>query len=219
VLAHVPLWSLVAAAAVVIGFEAARTREEVRRALSGDRSAMRDLVARLFPVVHARTEAFVRRRASGRIDASDGQDVAQDVWLALLRDGGRALSGWDPGRGMSLEGYVGLLTQRELWARVRAAAAEKRGGGQASAELDEAATAHGDDPERQLSERDLLARLSRHLDAELPERGRLVFRLLYTDECSPAEAAATLGVNVQVVYNWQFKIRQLAQGFLDATAA
>jgi RNA polymerase sigma factor (sigma-70 family) len=212
------LWPVVAAAAVVVGFEAARTREQVRRALAGDRSAMHDLVARLFPVVHARTEAFVRRRASGRIDTSDGQDVAQDVWLALLRDGGRALQGWEPERGMSLEGYVGLLTQRELWGRVRASTADKRGGGLAAAELDDAVAAAPGDPEQAVTDRDLLDRLSRHLAAHLPERGRLVFALLYQDDCTAAEAASVLGVNVQVVYNWQFKIRQLAQEYLATSA-
>jgi DNA-directed RNA polymerase specialized sigma24 family protein len=217
-IALLPIWPLLTAVAAVVSIEAARTREQLRRALAGDRQAMQALVHRLFPVVHARTEAFVRRRATGRIDASDGQDVAQDVWLALLRDGGRALMSWDPDRGMSLEGYVGLLTQRELWGRVRAASADKRGSGQAGAALDDEMAAAPGDPEQTIADRDLLERVTRHLAVTLPERGRLVFSLLYEDECSPTEAAATLGVNLQVVYNWQFKIRQLAQAYLEAAA-
>jgi len=45
-----------------------------------------------------------------------------------------------------------------------------------------------------------------------------VLALLYVDGLDVDQTAAALGVNKQVVYNWQFKIRQLAQAYLEAAA-
>lgn len=210
-------------AAVVLGAAGATalTAADVERALRGDRTALRGLVERLFPLVAARVRAFVRRRPTGRIGPHDAHDLAQDLWVTLFKDDGRSLREWSPERGLSLEGYVGLLAQRELWARVREESAGKRGGGLATVELDPERSEGGPagDPERLAADRDLLTRLASHLEASLPERGRLVLRLLYTDECSPSEAAAVLGVEVQVVYNWQFRIRKLAQDYCRAATA
>ena len=53
-------------------------------------------------------------------------------------------------------------------------------------------------------------------DWRLPERGWLVFRLLYTDGCEVGEVADALQVTAQVVYNWRFRIRKEAEAFLAA---
>jgi DNA-directed RNA polymerase specialized sigma24 family protein len=58
-----------------------------------------------------------------------------------------------------------------------------------------------------------LERLFRHLDARLPPKGRVIMRLLYEDELSVHEAAQKLGIQPQVVYNWQFRIRAEARDF------
>ena len=50
----------------------------------------------------------------------------------------------------------------------------------------------------------------------LPERGWLIFRLLYTDGCEVPEVADALQVTAQVVYNWRFRIRKEAEAFLAA---
>ncbi len=191
----------------------------VRRALGGDGGSLRALVRRLVPVIKARTDVFLAARPGRRIGPHGADDLVQDVWLALIKDGGRLLLAWDPARGMTLEGYVGLVTKRELWGRVRQETAGKRGSGLRAVDLDDVDAPAAHDVEAEAIGRDLARSLSDHLEQQLPERGRLVMRYLYTDQCSPAEVADLLGVNLQVVYNWQHKIRQLAHAFLSASAA
>ena len=61
---------------------------------------------------------------------------------------------------------------------------------------------------------DLVGRLDAHLMAGLAAKGQAIYRLVYTDARAPEEVATLLGCNVQVVYNWQHKIRALARVFL-----
>lgn len=181
----------------------------LRRALGGHGGAMRRLVDRLLPVIRAR----VRRRLGGPPDRRE--DVVQDVWVYLLKDGGRALKGFDPQRGSSLEGFVGLLTERQIIDLQRVAGAAKRGADRVV--HDAAALARAPDartPEEVSITADLIDRLGAHLHAVLSGTGQLVFRLIYTDHCTPAEAAEAMGVTVQVVYNWQHRIRQEVRAVL-----
>ncbi len=192
----------------------------VGRALGGHRGAMRMLVRRLVPVIRSRVSGYLTRRG-GRLGARDIDDMTQDIWLKLLEDDGRLLRAYDAERGKSLEGYVGLTCRRELWRRARALGAERRGGGQADAPLEAAASAanEGPDPEAVAVGRDLLDGLHGHLHAALSERGRLVFALVYEDQMGPAEAAEAMGVKTQVVYNWMHKIRGLTRDYLGDDAA
>lgn len=186
----------------------------VKGALAGRRAALRMLVRRLLPVVHARARVFLSRRPDRRIAGKDADDLTQEVWLSLLDDDGRLLRAWDPDRGMALEGYVGLLTRRQLWRNIEASSAQKRGGGVAPVALESAPEPVApDDPERATMSAQLLARLRAHLFEQLPARGQLVYAALYEDGRDVSQTAEVLGVNRQVVYNWQHRIRKLARGF------
>jgi len=193
----------------------------VRRAVRGNPQAVRLLVRQLVPVVLARVRRFLGCRAGHRLGTFDAEDLAQEIWCKLLEDGARLLLAWDPARSATPEGYVGMLAQRELFNRLQAETALKRGGGERPLPLDDAApqAAPAPDPEADAAARELLAELSLHLVAALPERGLDVLRLLYEEGHEPAEAAAALGVSLQVVYNWQHRIRQEARAFLAACEA
>lgn len=174
---------------------------------------MTHLVRRLLPVVRAQV-GYTLRRHWRRSVASDTRDeYAQEVWLALLEDGGRRLLAFEPGRGASFEGYVGVITERTVVSLLRKQLAQKRGGDQKAVnpEIMGQIPDHGVSPEAAVAARHEAVALFAHLDAHLPERGRLVLRALYVDGQAPADAAKALGVNTQVVYNWQHKIRQLAR--------
>lgn len=186
----------------------------VARALDRGGRALRGLVERLMPVVRAR----VRRRLGGWSPAVR-EDAVQEVWVALLADDGKALRGFDPSHGGTLEGYVGLLAERHVIDWVRRQQAAKRGGGASFTDdraLDRRPAAT--DPEGDVVAADLAAALGAHLRAALPEIGQLVFRLMYTDRLTPNAAAEALGVNRQVVYNWQHRIRGEVRSFLAAQA-
>ncbi|MEZ4470021.1 MAG: leucine zipper domain-containing protein [bacterium] len=149
-----------------------------------------------------------------------GGGSGAEVWLALLKDDARALRAYDPGRSRTLEGYVGLIADRVLVDRLRAATAEKRGFGTTTADdaaLGRTPAADGG-PDQVVESAELAAALGDHLRATLPGTGLLVFRLVFTDELAPVEAARAMGVNLQVVYNWQHRIRQEARDFLARQA-
>lgn len=201
---------LIFVAALVHGDPDARALIEL--AFRGRKSAMRTLTRRLLPVVHARVKMYFARRGGRAVDGRDEHDLVQDSWLRLLANQGALLKAYDPNRGKSLEGYVGMVVRRELWLANERAHRIKRGGGLAPVELNEQIAASNDDsPERTLLERDLLQHVWSHLDTQLPTRGRLVLRLLYEDGMRPADAAQLMGVKLQVVYNWQHRIRGLAR--------
>ena len=185
----------------------------LQEALGGDRAAAETLVRRLMPVVRGRVLralSRVRRRGGG----PDVDDLVQEVWIALFADSGKKLLAFDAERAVSLEGYVGMLTERELVTSWRKRAAKKRGGHLVSVPMDEATPAPGPDPEAMITSRDLAARLGVHLSEALPDRGQLVLQYAFQDGRPAPEVAQILGVQVQVVYNWQHKIRSLAKRFL-----
>lgn len=183
------------------------------RAFGGDRAAQATLNRRLLPVIYSRVQRVLRRRRVS--DAKLGvDDVAQQVWVTLLKDDGRQLLNYDPERGKSLEGWIGMVSEREAGNALAQVFAEKRDPGLESPP--EALTFQGDgtpSPESAAEARDMLERLMGYLDDELAERGRVILRLLYVDQVSTREAAEALGVSQQVVWNWQHKIRTLARRF------
>ncbi len=191
----------------------------VSRALREDRAATQELVARLLVVVRAKVRA-VLRAPNGTVDYDLADDISQDVWVHLVSDGARRLLAYDPERGLSLESYVAIVAEREAISRLRRITAQKRGGHLTAVEIDDLNAASAEpSPEEHLAEQQVATDLGRHLEGALPERGRLVWRYTFHDGRDPTEAARILGVEVQVIYNWQFKIRRLARNFLEQVKA
>lgn len=186
----------------------------IRRAIAGQEAAVAVLVRRLMPVIRARVRRSLARQGR-QVGPHDGDDLVQEIWLRLIDDGGRRLLAYDPSRGATLEGYTGLITEREI-SNLRQKAGAKRRGGDLVAVPNQAVrlASDGASPEEQVAAHDLAARLGEYLEGELPARGRLVLRYAFVDGLPPGQVAKTLGVTVQVVYNWQHKIRAAARTFL-----
>jgi RNA polymerase sigma factor (sigma-70 family) len=191
----------------------------VRRALAGQEDAAEALVRRLIPTLRARARRAFKRHPDG-FAGRTAADLLNDAWIALSADDGKKLRAWDPARGATLEGFAGMLAESEF-NRLRARAMSMKRGGHLRPVEPEAlddVVAGASSPEEGIVTQDLVARLGAHLDEQLPARGQLVFRHAFTDGRTPPEVARLLGVNVQVVYNWQHKIRRIARGFLDAAS-
>ncbi len=190
----------------------------IRQALTGDEAAVQRLVRRLSPVLEARARVALARGATRGVELSD---LVQDVWYALLRGNGRALRDYDPTRGASLEGYVGMIAAREIGNRLRLRAAQKRGSMATHVDLEAGAEPpeSGPTPEAEVAASELALKLGRHLMASLSPRGQLVFRYAFTDGMPPARVAEILQVDLQVIYNWQHKIRRVARDFLESQDA
>ncbi|MCA9541971.1 MAG: sigma-70 family RNA polymerase sigma factor [Myxococcales bacterium] len=204
----------------VVALVASATADLVPQALAGNRRAIARLVSALMPVIRATVRQALRRMSHRRLGPYDGDDLSQEIWLLLIADEGRRLRAFDPTRSQSLEGYVAMVARTESTHLLRREQAARRGGAEQHTDLNHArAATEGGDPEARLIDRDLVARLRAHLHAELPDKGRLVFAHLYVDGRSPADTAALMRVNTQVVYNWQHKIRALLRARMAEVAA
>lgn len=187
------------------------TRALVASAARGERAALRELTQRLLPVVRARVRRLQAKRADLR--ALDTGDLIQQVFVCLLDDGARQLTQWDPARGATLEGYVGMISEREVGNSGQKVATRERHEFTTDAQPD--APVEQPSPEAQVIARDSAVRLGAWLSEQLPARGQVVLKCLYADGLDPDEAAHALGVNRQVVYNWQHRIRALAREFVE----
>lgn len=107
-------------------------RRLVQRWRAGDTRAGNHLARRLRAVVYARVHRTLGRRGWGEADVDD---AAQDAWLQVTR----ALDGWHPDGGASLENWVGVATERAVRSRMRDAGRQKRGRDRIHRSLDDAA--------------------------------------------------------------------------------
>jgi RNA polymerase sigma factor (sigma-70 family) len=190
----------------------------LKAALGGRMSARNQLVTRLAPVVRARLRRALSNWPNQRIGAHDLDDLTHLTWCRLLENDQARLRAYDPATGVSVVAYVSMVTQQLFLNVLEQHRAAKRAA-TGTVDVDEAYDlASPTDTPAAMDARGDLARVWTHLMAELPERGRAVLALLYADGLDVDGAAAALGVQKQVVYNWQFKIRQLTRGFLEGAA-
>lgn len=187
----------------------------VARATRGDTDAVRALVQRLYPVVRARVRLAQGRRAD--LARMETADLVQEVFVRLLDGNARQLGQWEPTRGASLEGYVGMVTEREVGNAGQRSNVRSRYEVKVATPVDVPALQPS--PEAHVVARDAVQRLSAHLEAQLPPKGRVVLRCLYADGLDVDETARMLGVNRQVIYNWQHRIRLLAREFQQLATA
>ncbi len=195
----------------LLGSDEAGTLALIDRVSRSEPAAVRALTERLLPVVRARVRRLLARRPD--LAQLDANDVVQHVFLRLLENGASQLKKWSPERGATLEGYVGMVSEREAGNVGQKVASRERFEAQ---EGDVEAPSVEPSPESRVVERDTANRLTAFLSAELPPKGQLVLKCLYADGLDADETARMLGVNRQVVYNWQHRIRVLARQFLPA---
>lgn len=176
---------------------------------------MEHLIRRMVPLVRRRVWHALARRAA-RISPADGEDLVQEVWLGLLDGALRRFLAFDPVAGGSLESYVGMIANREFRKLLLTGARSKQGESLtvagASDPIGSAPT-----PEETVATGELAVRLDEHLEEVLPARGRLVLQYSFLDELAPEEVAQRLGVSVQIVYDWQHRIRAAARAFIASS--
>jgi len=197
--------------------EADAERALLDQVIRGRPAAVRLVARRLLPVIQGRVRRALRRLTPAHLD--DADDVVQKIWVVLLKDDGRQLKAYDAARGLSLEAYVGMIAEREVRNHIQHESASTRRPEAGHLSLDEVSDvpAARPDPEALVLSADLAARLDAHLMDALGPKGQAVLRLVYGDACPPEQAARLLGCNLQVVYNWQHRIRTLARAFVGAS--
>jgi RNA polymerase sigma-70 factor (ECF subfamily) len=209
-------------ARVVRAINAERTTEEtadlVRRALTRDPAAQTKLVAVLTPVIQARVTRTLlanrHRLAGGRVVRQDVEDRSQDVLLALFSRDAHVLRDWQPGRGLSLQNFVGLVAQRQV---ISFLVNNKRNPWKEDPILTEEEVERESPeigPEDFVASRELLSLLLDRLREELSPLGWRMFELLFVQELSQAEVEAASGLSADAVYQWRRRLRLLARKLL-----
>lgn len=192
--------------------------DEVQRALAGEAGALERLVAVLTPVVQARVARtlLLRRRGAseGRNVRQEVEDLSQDIFLLLFAEGAKVLRSWQPGRGLTLANFVGLVAERRTASVLRSG---RRSPWQEDptlpADLDRA-TAPESGPEEITASREQLRLLLHRLTEELSPLGRHLFDLLFVRELAIPDIVARTGLNPDAVYAWRSRLRRLARRLL-----
>jgi RNA polymerase sigma-70 factor, ECF subfamily len=190
----------------------------VRRALTGDQTALTRLIAVLTPVIQARVARTLlarrHRLAGGRDVRQEVEDLSQEVFLALFSRDAHVLRGWQAERGLSLESFVGLVAERQVLSFLRSGRRNpwKEDPLLTDGELEIEAPESG--PEEIAAGREHLSLLLDRLREELSPLGRRLFELLFVQELSQTEVQAASGLSADAVYAWRSRLRRLAQKLL-----
>lgn len=207
----------------------------LQQALAGQRDAVRELVARLTPVVHSRVARLLVRRGGRGCRAEstrqEVEDLAQEIFLILFDNDAKVLRAWDQSRGLNLKGFVGLVASRQVasilrsgkrsgWAEdptlqedleraVNRAESEDRGGGRV--------WGSASSMERQLDARDLLRTSLNRLEERLSPLGLQLFDLLCVQERSVTEVCEAMNMKADAVYAWRSRLARLASAICRET--
>lgn len=196
----------------------------VVEAAGGDSHAIAKLVRVILPVIEARVaRVMLRSRARlGRDIRQDVEDFSQDVLVSLLADDFRVLRSWDPQRGLSLRGFVGLVAERQAASLLRSARRSPwREQPQAQEDMELAPVSDSRGPFAVLASRESLALLTERLNHNVTALGQDMFRRLYIHQDSIDEICCQTGMQEDAVYAWRSRLGRLARkllGELDGTA-
>ncbi len=165
---------------------------------------MRKIVDALAPVVQARVARALARRGSAHVPRlrQELEDFVQEAFADLFSAGGRALLGWDPLAGGSLQNYVGQRVEWFIASRLRIAPLPI-----AAAELSAAPAA--------IEQRDSVRRVIAGIESKWSHFGVRLFYLLFVLQSPSKEVGHELGMSCEAVDQWRFRLREFARGLLE----
>lgn len=175
---------------------------------------MARLVAVLTPVIQASAArtllAHRSRLATHRNVRQEVEDLTQEILLSLFSRSGHVLLSWEASRGLSLENFVRLVSERHVVSFLRSS---KRNPWKEEPVPDQplGAAAQDPGPEQVTASREQLRLLLGRLRESLSPLGCHLFELLFVQELSPAEAMESSGLSADAVYAWRSRLRRLAR--------
>ena len=177
--------------------------ELVRRCAAGDKAAWNEFVRRVKPAIHRGATVALRKFRAVEADALD--NVLQQVYVELMKDGGRVLRTF---RGTSdLEGWVAIIAMRTALHIMRRSAPE--------AALPEILPAA---PTPAPGERADRAEFLNRLDAafrKLTEEERRLLRLAFFEEKSYKDIADSLGMPLNSVSPTLIRAKEKLKKFME----
>ena len=182
--------------------ELSSDRELVRRCVDGDAGAWEDLVRR-----HAGLLYRTARKVLAGYGAADGEveDVVQHVFLKLWTEDRRRLRTWEGKSRLST--WLVAVARREALDRLKQAVRRTRRVTALNGGLPEALSAALSEGSAERLETDETAREVHEAVDRLPERDRLLVRLVYFDGVSYRDAARVLDVPLNSISPWLARAR------------
>lgn len=169
----------------------------IARALDGDRVASRQFYKAYDPTVRWAVAMRVRRWPEL---VTRFEDLVQEVWLELLRNGGKRLRYYKGDRGLSFRGFLGFIAARHGWRRARVVLArDERDAMVVEGMGTEADEQDALDLVQRLIEADLFDQLSERVDAELDEVDQRIFRDHFVNGETLRAIAKDLGIKEPTV--------------------
>lgn len=151
----------------------------IARALGGDRVASRQFYDAYDPTVRWAVAMRVRRWPEL---VNRFEDLVQEVWLELLRNGGKRLRYYAEDRGISFRSFVGFISARHGWRRAKVVLTrDERDVRVVEGMSSEAEELDALDLVQRLIEADLFEQLSERVDAGLDEVERRIFHDHFVD--------------------------------------
>ncbi len=207
------------------------TLEELEAKL-GDDQQTRCLIDDLIPIVQARiARKLLRYRASASATELRQilEDITQEVFVALFDNRARALRGWDPERGLSLDNFVGLIAERQAASILRTGKrspwteepmvfddlerkANQNGPGLDSPQMRQS-------PEQRVVSKNDLEYLWYRLQEELTPLGRRLFELLFIDDNSASDVCSKMKMTPDAVYAWRSRLMRRAREIMAETVS
>ncbi len=188
---------------------------DIQRAFEGDDAALSRLMSELIPVVQGRVGRVLwRRRAQskGADMKTTIEDLVQEVFVELLRDGGKVLRSWTPERGLTLKSFVRLVSEQRVSAILRS---RRRSPWNEELAIDDdvqgSVASESVGPESSMLTREELARVLDEVRARVSPLGLELFYALVVREEPVAEVCTRMGMSVAAVHAWSSRLRRLVQ--------
>lgn len=175
-------------------------------ALARRPAACRTLVDRLSPAIQRQVNGALIRR--GRARREEVRDHVQEIFRILLDDDGKILRAWDPDKGASLEGYVGMVAERRVASILSSGRKSAHAEDPTAPEDFDQAEEAAPNPELTTMSRQLLARVLDELRQRLTDQGYLMFRLLYLEQREVPWIMETYELKRDAVYGWRARIKK-----------
>ena len=170
---------------------------------------VRALVDALTPVIQARVARTLLRRAGaarGRDVRQEIEDLVQDVFVALFRDSAKLLRVWDPGRGMGLKSFVGLIAEQQVAQVLRSKRRSPWTEDPTEADKIAPLGTTTSTPESEVASRELLDRTLDDVRADLTPQGLQLFELLLVEDRPVAEVCEEMHMKRDAVYAWRSRL-------------
>jgi len=159
-------------------------------------------------IVKSAKRTFVKSGESG-CSHSDAEDISQQVLLQMLTGARMLVSSWRPESGLSLVRFAGLVARRRTLDVLRRERVRR-----ASDETRQEEIAADCDPQRELEQRELIAKVELALREQLSPLGLDMFARLYTRQQAVAEICQQTNLSQAAVYQWRTRLRKLLQGLI-----